>query len=185
MGAGRHQAKYIFQRHLGQRQRCQGPVDCGDDDGSARGQHGGDGGGEQPPVGDMFDHLGRIDDIEHRPGLGKSLGGHAAIVDVEAALCGVRAGRIDGLRRGVDSCHRTAKPGHGLCQQSTAAADIKNTNTVQILVGRILAGRILGGRILGLPAGADPVDAVKNVVDAYRREIMQRGHRALGIPPLR
>ena len=180
MGAGRHQAKYIFQRHLGQRQRCQGPVDCGDDDGSARGQHRGDGGGEQPPVGDMFDHLGRIDDIEHRPGLGKSLGGHAAIVDIEAALRGVRACRVDGLRRGVDSCHRTAKPGHGLCQQSTAAADIKNTNTVQIL-----AGRILGGRILGLLAGADPVDAVKNVVDAYRREIMQRGHRALGIPPLR
>ena len=170
MRAGRNQPEDIFQRHLGQRQRGQGPVDLGDDHCAAGGQHCGDGGRKQPPVGDMFNHLGGIDDVKHGAAFGKRLGGHAAIIDLEAGLCRMLARRLDRLRGGVDAGDGAAKPRHRLCQQPAAAADIENAQPL---------------KAVRLPAGADTLDAVQDIVDAHRREIMERGHRTLAVPPLR
>jgi len=170
MRARRDQSEHIFKRHLGQRKRGQRPVDRGDDHGSARGQHRGDGGGEQPPVGDMFDHFGRIDDIEIRATRGKRLGGDAVIVDVETAPRRVLAGGLYGLRGGIDAGHRAAEPGHRLRQQTATTADIQNAQS---------------GKAVVAGACADAADALQNIVDPYRREIMKRRHRPLGIPPLR
>ena len=170
MRARRNQPEHIFERHLGQRERGQRAVDRGDDHGSARGQHRGDGGGEQPPVGDMFDHFGRIDDIKHCSALGQRLGGDAVIVDVQTALRGVLTGGLYGLRGGVDAGNRAAEPGHRFCQQTATTADIQNAQPGKTVVVR---------------ACADAADAVQNIVDADRREIMKWRHRPLGIPPLR
>jgi len=168
MGAGRHQPEHIFQRHLGQRERGQCPVDRGDDHRAAGRQHAGNGGGEQPPVGDMLDHLGGIDDIKDGAVFGKRLGGHAAIVDLEAAFRRMPARCLDGLRGGVDAGHGAAKPRHRFRQQAAATADVEDAKTAEAVFG---------------PAGADPADAVDNVVEAHRREIMKRRHRPVGIPP--
>ena len=170
MRAGGNQPEDVFQRHLGKRQRGQGPVDRGDDHRAAGGQHRGYGGGEQPPVGNMLDHLGSIDDVEHGAAFGKRLGGHATIIDLEAGLCRMLARRLDRLQGGVDAGDGAAKPRHRLGQQPAAAADIKNTQPL---------------KAVRVPAGADTPDAVQNIVDSHRREIMERGHRTLAVPPLR
>ena len=170
MGAGRDKTEHIFQCNLGQRQRRKGAVDCGDDDGSTRGQHGGDGGGKQPSVGDMLDHFGGIDDVEQRAAFGKRLGGHAAIIDVETTLGRVHAGCLNGLRGGINAGNRAAEPGHRFCQQTATTADIQNAQAGKAVVVR---------------SCADAADAVENIVDADRREIMKWRHWPLAVPPLR
>ena len=118
----------------------------------------------------MLDDLGGVDDIEECAAFGKVLGGDAAIVDLETGLRRVLAGSLYGLRGGVDSGDKAAKPRHRFRQQAAAAADIKDAQP---------------GKAAVVSASADAADAVENVVDPHRREVVERCHRPVRIPPAR
>ena len=91
------------------------------------------------------------------------------IVDVEPAGCGVRLCGLYGLGCCVDPRDPGPETGHRLGKQPAAAADVEDPEP-------------LGAAIV---TRSDTPDAVENVVDPHRCEVVKRCHRPAFIPPVR
>ena len=172
MCANRHHADHIFQHEFGKGQGRQRAVYCGDDNRAAGGEQGSNRRGKQAAVCYMLNHLRGIDDIKLCATFCKRLCGAAMIVDRQSAQGRMGAGGLNRRSAGINAGDIAAQPCHRFGQQSTATAYIKHAQSGKRRAGSTGAGTC-----------TNPPDAVQNVIDAHRREVMQRCHRAGFVPP--
>ncbi len=120
----------------------------------------------------MLDHLHVEDHIEPSVLNGKHFGSRRSIVDFQGLLVSVSNSGLDVLFRGIDAGDAAAKPGHGLRQESAAAADIEN-----IQAGVRLARKGVPGETGG--------DLLANIGKPDGVELVEDSELSLRIPPLR
>lgn len=125
---------------------------------------------KQIHVGDMFDDFERQDDIECLACRDKVFGSRAAVIDLNAAARGVRAGRADVFFRCIDAGHVRAHTRQRFRYKPAAAADIQQHQPVERRERTRIAAEMR----------AKPV---AEIAEPDRVEFVQRLELACRVPP--
>ena len=171
MGAARQPPQNVFGPDDGKREGRERTVDGRHDHQAAGLQEGRAGGHECRRVEHVLDHLHVEDDVEPARLAGEVLGGGDTVVDRQSLGDGVLAGGADVTLGGIDARHLGPEPGHGLGEETAAAADIEEGQAlIGAAVERIAAET--GGQLLA------------NIGEADRIELVKDGELAVRVPPL-
>ena len=170
MGAARQPAQYIFGADDRQRKALPVAVQGRDHHQPARLEHRRAAVEEDADIRHVLDHFHRQHNVEALAHVHLFSRG-AAIVDRQMALVGMQLGGRDIGGGWIDPDHLRAQPRERLAQQAGAAADIEDAQSGKAIQAFDVA--------LELAAGG-----VADIGQPQRIDLVQRGHLALGVPPL-